>query len=119
MSTSGLHKPEGFTSSPKRWGLKIQTVKPSAESTSDWLWTALLTARTISVATESFPYLKGVFGTVLVLLETVETVKKNREDLKELCGNVLEIITIIREQISLHGDTAAVKFRGLCDDLEE
>ncbi|KAF8134735.1 P-loop containing nucleoside triphosphate hydrolase protein, partial [Mycena galopus ATCC 62051] len=99
--------------------LKIQTVQPSPRSSSDWLGNLLLTARTVSTAAEAFPYLKGVVSTVVVLFDTVETVKKNREALKGLCGNVMEIITIVRDQISFHGDTAAVKFRGLCGDLEE
>ncbi|KAF7375664.1 Protein kinase domain-containing protein [Mycena sanguinolenta] len=105
----------------KKWRLTIQTeVQPlQVRSNSDWIGALLLTARTVSTAAESFPYLKGVVGTVVVLLETVETVKKNREALKELCGNVMEIITIVREQISLHGDTAALRFKGLCGDLEE
>ncbi|KAJ7467663.1 hypothetical protein FB451DRAFT_1483076 [Mycena latifolia] len=68
-----------------------------------------------------FPYVKGVFGTVVVILETVklpQKVKKNRDDLKELCENIMEIISIIQDQLSSHGDTAAVKFKGLCEDLE-
>ncbi|KAJ6540338.1 hypothetical protein B0H19DRAFT_1077750 [Mycena capillaripes] len=120
MPTIGSPNAAGGSSSRKKWGLTIQTVQPPVRSNSaDWLWTSLLTARTIAVAAESFPYLKGVFGTVVILLETVEAVKKNREELKELCGNVMEIITIVQEQISLHGDTAPAKFKDLCGDLEE
>ncbi|KAJ7021176.1 hypothetical protein C8F04DRAFT_1195780 [Mycena alexandri] len=109
------------SSKANRWGLTIQTMQspPRSNTNSDWLWTSLLAARTLTAAAESFPYLKGVFGIIVILLETIETVKKNREDLKELCRNVMEIVTIVREQISLHGDTAAVKFKGLCGDLEE
>ncbi|KAJ7270443.1 hypothetical protein C8J57DRAFT_1227089 [Mycena rebaudengoi] len=120
MDPSGSNKAFKSTSSSKKWGLQIQTVqRPPARRNSDWLGASLITARTISAAAESFPYLKGVFGTVVILLETVETVKKNREDLKGLCGNVMEIITIVRDQTSLHGDTAAVKFKSICEDLEE
>ncbi|KAF7375665.1 FabD/lysophospholipase-like protein [Mycena sanguinolenta] len=93
--------------------------KAKAKKIDNWLGPLLLAARTVSTAAESFPYLKGVVSTVVILLETVETVKKNREALKELCGNVMEIITIVREQISLHGDTAALRFKGLCGDLEQ
>ncbi|KAF8134740.1 hypothetical protein K438DRAFT_2126528 [Mycena galopus ATCC 62051] len=89
----------GVKEAGDKTGIKIQTVQPSPRSSSDWLGTLLLTARTVSTAAEAFPYLKGV------------TVKKNREALKGLCGNVMEIITIVRDQISFHGDTAAVKFR--------
>ncbi|KAJ7301579.1 hypothetical protein DFH08DRAFT_827380 [Mycena albidolilacea] len=120
MDASGSDKALKSMSSPKKWGLQIQTVQRTpARRNSDWLGTSLLAARTISAAAESFPYVKTVFGTVVILLETVETVKKNREELKELCGNVMEIITIVRDQISLHEDTAAVKFKSLSQDLEE
>ncbi|KAJ7870698.1 hypothetical protein B0H13DRAFT_2555921 [Mycena leptocephala] len=75
-----------------------------------------------------FPYVKGAFGMVVILLETVEVwfivvyvehkVKKNRDDLKELCTTVMEIMYILQDQISLHGDTGAVKLKGLCEDFE-
>ncbi|KAJ7257645.1 hypothetical protein C8J57DRAFT_1721026 [Mycena rebaudengoi] len=119
MTTIGSPKAKGGGSSRKKWALTVQTVQPPVRLSSDWLWTSLLTARTIAAASESVPYLKGVFGTVVILLETVETVKKNREDLRELCGNVMEILNIIREQLSFHEDTVPVKFKSLCGDLEE
>ncbi|KAJ7716788.1 hypothetical protein B0H16DRAFT_1741011 [Mycena metata] len=49
---------------------------------------------------------------------TVVAVKKNREDLEELCSSSTEIITILHDQIKAHGNTAAVKFKGLCEELE-
>ncbi|KAJ7640516.1 P-loop containing nucleoside triphosphate hydrolase protein [Mycena rosella] len=55
---------------------------------------------------------------VVIILETVEKVKKNRDDVKELCANIMEIVSIIQNQLSSHGDTAAVKFKGLCEDFE-
>ncbi|KAJ6571875.1 hypothetical protein B0H19DRAFT_671437 [Mycena capillaripes] len=108
MSTSS---PPGGSRTPKR----TQTELPS----SDWIGASLLTARTLMTATECtpFPFANGVFGIVVVLLETVEKIKKNRDDLKELCDDALEIIEIVRDQISAHGDKA-VKFKGLCEDLE-
>ncbi|KAJ7738880.1 hypothetical protein B0H14DRAFT_3610469 [Mycena olivaceomarginata] len=36
---------------------------------------------------------------------------------KSCCNDALEIIKIVQAQISAHGDTAAVKFKGLCEDL--
>ncbi|KAJ7705167.1 hypothetical protein B0H16DRAFT_1482390 [Mycena metata] len=48
----------------------------------------------------------------------LQTVKKNREDLEELCSSSTEIITILHDQIKAHGNTAAVKFKGLCEELE-
>ncbi|KAJ7433400.1 hypothetical protein FB451DRAFT_327755 [Mycena latifolia] len=98
----------------------LRAFKLSSQSQSDWLANSLTTAKTVTAAAESlpFPYVKGVFGTVVIILETVEKIKKNREDLKELCENIMEIIKIIQDQLSSHGDTAAVKFKGLCEDLQ-
>ncbi|KAJ6517602.1 hypothetical protein DFH09DRAFT_1195308 [Mycena vulgaris] len=39
--------------------------------------------------------------------------------MKELCGDAVEIITIIRDQISAHGDTAALTFKSQCEELED
>ncbi|KAJ7018261.1 hypothetical protein C8F04DRAFT_1328470 [Mycena alexandri] len=94
--------------------------KASAKSKAEWLAPAILTARTITAAAECapFPYIKGVSGTVLILLETVQKVKKNREDFKELCNSTTEIVMILYHQIVAHGNTVAVKFKDLCEELE-
>ncbi|KAF7336192.1 hypothetical protein MVEN_02166800 [Mycena venus] len=126
MSASGSTIARGFTSSAKRSKDRTrnkgqaQAPKSPPKPASDWVGMFLLTAKTMAAAAECvpFPYVKGVFGTVVVLLESIEKVKKNREDLKELCIDTLEITTIIRDQILAHGDTAAVKFMSLCEDLE-
>ncbi|KAJ7894227.1 hypothetical protein B0H14DRAFT_2683657 [Mycena olivaceomarginata] len=69
--------------------------------TADWLATSLLTARVVTAAAEgAFPYMRAVSGTVVIFLEAVEKVKKNREDLKELCEDTVKIIEIVRDQIS-------------------
>ncbi|KAJ6547737.1 hypothetical protein DFH09DRAFT_1320703 [Mycena vulgaris] len=94
-------------------------VNLSSQSKSDWLAGSLATAKLIAAGAECipFPYVKGVFGTVVVILEIVEKVKRNRDDLKELCGNIIDIIKIIQDQLLTHGDTNALKFKGLCEDL--
>ncbi|KAJ6546001.1 hypothetical protein DFH09DRAFT_1508224 [Mycena vulgaris] len=94
-------------------------IKSSSQSKSDWLAGSLTTAKLIAAGAEciSFPYVKGVFGTVVVILETVEKVKRNRDDLKELCGNIMDITKIIQDQLLTHGDTGALKFKQLCEDL--
>ncbi|KAJ7024607.1 hypothetical protein C8F04DRAFT_1239575 [Mycena alexandri] len=101
-------------------GTILRPFKAPSKSKSDWLAPAILTAKTITAAAECapFPYIKGVSGTVLILLETVGKVKKNREDLEELCNSTTEIITILRDQIVTHGSTAAVQFKSLCEELE-
>ncbi|KAJ7446603.1 hypothetical protein FB451DRAFT_1188696 [Mycena latifolia] len=101
-------------------GMTHLPFKPTTQSKSDWLATSLITARAVTAGAEClpFPYLKGVFGTAVVILETVEKVKKNRDDVKDLCGNIMEIIKIIQDQLSSHGETAAMRFKALCEDLE-
>ncbi|KAJ7854655.1 hypothetical protein B0H13DRAFT_2081005 [Mycena leptocephala] len=87
------------------------TSKSSSRSSSDWLATSLLTAKTFKAAAECLPvpYVQGAFKIVVVLLETVEKVKKNRDDLKDVCQNAVEIIVIVHDQIILHGR---------CEELE-
>ncbi|KAJ7467937.1 hypothetical protein FB451DRAFT_1481068 [Mycena latifolia] len=93
-------------------------LKPNSKS--DWLGPALLAAKTITAGAECvpFPYVKGAFGVIVVLLETVEKAKKNRDDLKELCENSMEIMKIVRAQISSHGPAAAEKLKSVCEELE-
>ncbi|KAJ7716903.1 hypothetical protein DFH07DRAFT_973765 [Mycena maculata] len=66
-----------------------------------------------------FPYAQGIFEIAVMMLETAEQVQKNREGLKDLCEDTVEILKIIRDQISEHGDVAAARFMGLCKDLEK
>ncbi|KAJ7714255.1 hypothetical protein B0H16DRAFT_1742734 [Mycena metata] len=119
MSTTSTPT-SGSPALPTTGGTILRPFKAPPKSKSDWLAPAILTAKTITAAAECapFPYIKGVSGTVLILLETVVTVKKNREDLEELCNSSTEIITILHDQITAHGNTAAVKFNGLCEELE-
>ncbi|KAJ7121190.1 hypothetical protein C8R44DRAFT_853418 [Mycena epipterygia] len=129
-----------------------------------------------------FPYVKGIFGTVVFLLEAVQKVKQDQESMKELspgakshacgthmlnthvdcmlsppknkdatkvispfvtghtsmqstcvlsmwvphawlfapgvCRDTVDIITVLRDQILAHGDTAAFKFKTQCRELE-
>ncbi|KAJ7752697.1 P-loop containing nucleoside triphosphate hydrolase protein [Mycena metata] len=110
----------GSPAPPATGGTTLRPFKAPSKSKSDWLAPAILTAKTITAAAECapFPYIKGVSGTVLILLETVVRVKKNHEDLEELCNSATEIITILHDQVKAHGNTAAVKFKGLCEELE-
>ncbi|KAJ6613601.1 hypothetical protein B0H10DRAFT_217860 [Mycena sp. CBHHK59/15] len=92
-----------------------------ASSSNDWIGGLLVTARTARDAGDfvPFPYVKTFFGTVVVLLEVIQTVRKNQDDLKELCDSVAEITVILQEEISLHGDTSAVRFKSMCIDFNK
>ncbi|KAJ7458462.1 hypothetical protein FB451DRAFT_579971 [Mycena latifolia] len=107
-------------SPPPGEGAKSLRIKASSQSKSDWLATSLMTAKAVTATAECvpFPYVKGVFGTAVTILETIEKVKKNRDDLKELCENITDIIRVVQEQLSAHSDTAAFRFKSLCEALE-
>ncbi|KAJ6532141.1 hypothetical protein DFH09DRAFT_1284726 [Mycena vulgaris] len=93
----------------------------SSPARSNWLATSLLAAKAVTAGAEClpFPYVKGILGMVVTILEAVEKVKKNRDDLKELCSNIMDIIQIVENQLSTHDDTVAVKFKGPCEDLHD
>ncbi|KAJ6564795.1 hypothetical protein B0H19DRAFT_1233545 [Mycena capillaripes] len=116
MSANSPPSTGASTSSRKRFLRGFKSLSPN----SDWLAPSILTAKTVTAAAEClpFPYVKGVFGVVVVLLETVEKVKRNRDDLKDLCENITEIAVILEDQLSSHGNTVALKLRGLCEELE-
>ncbi|KAJ7099158.1 P-loop containing nucleoside triphosphate hydrolase protein [Mycena epipterygia] len=85
-----------------------------------WLEALLFNAKMITAGADAlpFPYVKGIFGTIVFLLEAVQKVKQNQESMKELCGDTVDIITVLRDQISAHGDIAALKFKTQCEELE-
>ncbi|KAJ7112081.1 hypothetical protein C8R44DRAFT_741810 [Mycena epipterygia] len=94
--------------------------RPSLNSNPTWLETLLFNAKMITAGADglAFPYVQGVFGTVVFLLEAVQQAKQNQESMKELCGDTVDIITVLRDQISAHGDTAALKFKTQCEELD-
>ncbi|KAJ7480558.1 hypothetical protein FB451DRAFT_1446342 [Mycena latifolia] len=115
MATSSI-SPTSSTRKPT--ATPFRSFKPNSKA--DWLGPALLAAKTITAGAECvpFPYVKGAFGVIVILLETAQKVKKNRDDLKELCENSMEIMKIVRDQISSHGPMAAEKLKTVCEELE-
>ncbi|KAJ7473336.1 hypothetical protein FB451DRAFT_1467955 [Mycena latifolia] len=109
-----------FPTSPSRKPTvtSLRAFKTNAKS--DWVGPALLVAKAITAGAECvpFPYVKGAFGVIVILLETIEKAKKNRDELKELCENSMEIMKIVQDQISSHGPSAAEKLKNVCEDLE-
>ncbi|KAJ7879411.1 hypothetical protein B0H13DRAFT_2346075 [Mycena leptocephala] len=94
--------------------------QPSPSSTSEWLPALIFNAKAIIAGAGSLPlpYVKGVFEVVVFLLEAVEKVQKNRDELKELCADTVEIITVIRDRLAFHRDTTALQFKVQCEELE-
>ena len=44
--------------------------------------------------------------------------KKNRDDYKDLCGSIVEIVNMLQDDITRHGATAASRLEQLCGKLE-
>ncbi|KAJ7158536.1 hypothetical protein C8R46DRAFT_1109479 [Mycena filopes] len=86
----------------------------------DWLGAAITVAETVDSAAEliPFPYITAVSEVIVRLLKAIERVKKNREDLKELCASSTEIASFLHIQIVRYGSTAAVEFKGVCEELK-
>ncbi|KAJ7106924.1 hypothetical protein C8R44DRAFT_858051 [Mycena epipterygia] len=104
---------------PTTTGTTSRPLSSSVESKTDWLANSLLTAKIVTAAADSvsLPYVKGAFGTVVVLLETVEKLKKNQDNLKELCEDIMEIIDVV-QGLSTQQDTPAVQFKKKCDEFQ-
>ncbi|KAJ7192181.1 hypothetical protein GGX14DRAFT_406579 [Mycena pura] len=93
----------------------------SSKSKPDWLGPALLTVQMATASAEMvpFPCVKGVFGTIKTVLETVVKVKKNQNSLKELCEDITEITKIIGGKITEGGDKMCWELEGPCTELDD
>ncbi|KAJ7474348.1 hypothetical protein FB451DRAFT_1398326 [Mycena latifolia] len=96
-----------------------QSVQPP-ETRSEWLEPLLVAAKAGVAAGETcpIPYIKGAFSIVVLLLETVQKMKKNRDALKDLCDNTVKLMDIIQHQIVSRQGTAAGKLIELCKEFE-
>ncbi|KAJ7359593.1 hypothetical protein DFH08DRAFT_932046 [Mycena albidolilacea] len=86
----------------------------------DWLAHMILAVKTMAAGAEfiPLPYIRAVFGTVVIFLETVDVsqkMKKNRDDLRDLCASTVEIVLLVRGEISANGSAAGARFMGLCE----
>jgi hypothetical protein len=73
MSANSSLKAAGFSSSKDGTTVQIDNSLVH-QPNSDWIGTSLLTARALAAGVEylDFPYVRSVFRTAVVLLETVE-----------------------------------------------
>ncbi|KAJ7210704.1 P-loop containing nucleoside triphosphate hydrolase protein [Mycena pura] len=89
------------------------------DNKANWLGRALLTVRVATASAEvmPFPYVKGVFATITTVLEAVEKVRKSRDILKELCEDIAEITSIVRDKLSQDPDKVAGELEDRCKEL--
>ncbi|KAK7042802.1 hypothetical protein R3P38DRAFT_3260739 [Favolaschia claudopus] len=110
-----MHRDEPYDICERR-----QIVLDSRQSTrQDWLAGTILTLKTIAATAEvaTLPYIRAVLGTVVILLETVEKMKKNRDDLLDLCASIVEIILLVKDELSCHGEAVGTRLAGLCEEF--
>ncbi|PBK63383.1 hypothetical protein ARMSODRAFT_1024118 [Armillaria solidipes] len=65
-----------------------------------------------------FPYIKGLCGCAVVVLETIEKADKNNEDLLDLADSIGKTIEMVQNTVTEHGESSAVRFRDVCAELE-
>ncbi|KAJ7927299.1 hypothetical protein B0H13DRAFT_2265646 [Mycena leptocephala] len=118
MSASGTNAKASILNK-KKGGTTLQPLK-SSSSRSDWLSHCIHITKILKEAADLVPvtYVKGAIGTVVILLETVEKVKQNREDLQELCENTTRIAVYLGEQLASRQNTTAVRLKDMCEELE-
>ncbi|KAJ7213902.1 hypothetical protein GGX14DRAFT_563482 [Mycena pura] len=93
---------------------------PVSKSKSAWLGPIIMTVQvvTASAGLVPFPYVKGVLETVKTVLEAVEKVKKNRDILKELCEDIAEITSIVKDKLSAYGNNVAEEMVCQCKEFD-
>ncbi|KAJ7210388.1 hypothetical protein GGX14DRAFT_394617 [Mycena pura] len=116
----------------RKWGTSLRQPSPKGNSTTpahgqapvdptriEWLEPLLVVARAGVAAGEAcpIPYVKGAFSIVVLLLETIQKMGKNRDDLRDLCDNTVKVMDIIQRRISSHQGTAD-KLIELCKEFE-
>ncbi|KAJ7252309.1 hypothetical protein C8J57DRAFT_1520151 [Mycena rebaudengoi] len=75
----------------------------------DRLANLILTSKSIIAAAEllPFPYLKVALGPVILILEAVQKMAKNR-DFTDLCASIVEVITLLQKDISQFGWSTSI-----------
>ncbi|PBK83491.1 hypothetical protein ARMGADRAFT_671817 [Armillaria gallica] len=65
-----------------------------------------------------FPYIKGLCGCAVLVLEAIEKADKNNEDLLDLADSVQKTIEMVQNTVMEHGESCALRFRDVCAELE-
>ncbi|KAK0472673.1 hypothetical protein EDD18DRAFT_1406731 [Armillaria luteobubalina] len=65
-----------------------------------------------------FPYIKGLAGMAVVLLELLERADKNDADLIYLSKSLSSTIAVIRDTVVAHGESSAQHFKEFCIEVE-
>ncbi|PBK92665.1 hypothetical protein ARMGADRAFT_169130 [Armillaria gallica] len=66
-----------------------------------------------------FPYIKGLCGCVVLILEVIEKAGKNDEDLLDLAESIGKTMKMVQDTVMEHGGGTAPRFRGVCTEFEK
>ncbi|KAK0232071.1 hypothetical protein EDD85DRAFT_99561 [Armillaria nabsnona] len=64
-----------------------------------------------------FPYIKGLCGCAVVVLEAIEKAGKNNEDLLDLADSIGKTIEMVQNTVKEHGESSALHFCNVCEEL--
>ncbi|KAJ6595025.1 hypothetical protein DFH09DRAFT_1357794 [Mycena vulgaris] len=97
----------------------VHAQQVSRSTAIDWLAHMILAVKTVAAGAEfiPLPYIRAAFSTAVIFLETVDKMKKNRNDLRELCERTVEIVFLLQDEISAHGHVVGARFMGLCENF--
>ncbi|KAG7439069.1 uncharacterized protein BT62DRAFT_135624 [Guyanagaster necrorhizus] len=65
-----------------------------------------------------FPFIKGAAECVVLVLESIKGVSKNKKDMQELAESIVAILADIRDTIIEHGPTSATRFQTICVEYQ-
>ncbi|KAK0449654.1 uncharacterized protein EV420DRAFT_781013 [Desarmillaria tabescens] len=66
-----------------------------------------------------FPYIKGIGGCAVLILEAIQKAGKNDEDLLDLAESIGETINLILDAIEEHGKSSALDLGDVCAEFEK
>ncbi|KAF7329381.1 hypothetical protein MKEN_00199700 [Mycena kentingensis (nom. inval.)] len=98
----------------------VQSAPSESNRTGNWFAHILVGARAMASAARatSIPAISAVFDVAVLILESAERARRNRETLRDLCSSVFEIISMLREE-NENGCLTSGPMVDFCGDLLE
>ncbi|KAJ6515427.1 hypothetical protein C8R45DRAFT_956479 [Mycena sanguinolenta] len=103
--------------SSSRTTSKPVTLPSKSKARRNWVRPLLQVARAFHESAP-FPYVQCVSAVVILLLETVERVRRNCNDLEDLCKNVVQIMEIVQSHLSSGEEISSEKLTEFCKGFE-
>ncbi|KAK7007563.1 hypothetical protein R3P38DRAFT_3027882 [Favolaschia claudopus] len=117
--TIAMHPEEPHSPSERRHSQIVLDSESRQSTRQDWLAGTILTLKIIATTAEvaPLPYFRSALGAVVILLETVEKMKKNRDDLLDVCASIVEMIFLVKDEVACHGEAIGTRLAGLCEEF--